>query len=43
MATPCTPPSKPLFEFDLSVDAAERNYTLLMHHFKGDLHKAFHT
>ncbi len=33
---------KPLFKFDLSVDAAERNYTLLMQHFEGDLHKALH-
>jgi hypothetical protein len=42
MATPCPHPSKPLFEFDLTVNARERNYALLMHHFEGDLHKALH-
>ena len=30
MALPCPNPSKPQFEFDLSVKAAEKNYILLM-------------
>jgi hypothetical protein len=30
-------------KFDLSANAEEKNYTLLMHHFGGDLHKALHT
>jgi hypothetical protein len=30
MATPCPHPSKPLFKFDLSVEAANKNYILLM-------------
>jgi len=40
MATPCYHPSKPLFEFDMSVEAAEKNYMILMHKFGGDLHEA---
>jgi hypothetical protein len=40
MATPCYHPSKPLFEFDMSVEAAKKNYMILMHKFGGDLHKA---
>ena len=40
MATPCFHPSKPLFEFDMSVEAAEKNYMILMHKFGGDLHEA---
>ncbi len=42
MALPCQNPSKPLFEFDLSVEAAEKNYILLMRKFGGDLHRALH-
>jgi len=42
MATPCYHPSKPLFEFDTSVEAAEKNYMILMHKFGGDLHKDLH-
>jgi hypothetical protein len=30
MATPCPHPSKPIFEFDLSVKAAAKNFILLM-------------
>jgi hypothetical protein len=33
---------KPIFEFALSVEAAETNYIILMHKFEGDLHKALH-
>ena len=40
MATPCCHPLKTLFEFDMSVEAAEKNYMILMHKFRGDLHKA---
>ncbi len=43
MALPCPNPSKPQFEFDLSVKAAEKNYILLMQKFEGDLHCALHT
>jgi hypothetical protein len=42
MATPCCHPSKPLFEFDMSVEAAKKNYMILMHKFGGDLHQALH-
>jgi hypothetical protein len=42
MATPCCHPSKPIFKFDLSVEAAEKNYIILMRKFEGDLHKALH-
>ena len=42
MATPCPHPSKPLFEFNLSVEAANKNYILLMQKFGGDLHRALH-
>jgi hypothetical protein len=42
MALPCPNPSKPQFEFDLSVKAAEKNYILLMQKFGGDLHRALH-
>jgi hypothetical protein len=43
MATPCPHPSKPLFEFDLPVKAAEKNFILLMRKFGGDLHLTLHT
>jgi hypothetical protein len=43
MATPCRHPLKPIFEFDLSVEVAEKNYIILMRKFRGDLHKALHT
>jgi hypothetical protein len=42
MALPCPNPSKPQFKFDLSVNAAEKNYILLMQKFGGDLHRALH-
>jgi hypothetical protein len=42
MATPCCHPSKPLFEFDMSVEAAEKNYMILVHKFGEDLHEALH-
>ena len=42
MALPCPNPSKPQFEFDLSVKATEKNYILLMQKFGGDLHRALH-
>jgi hypothetical protein len=42
MATPCRHPSKPIFEFDLSIEAAKKNYITLMRKFGGDLHKALH-
>jgi hypothetical protein len=40
MATPCQPPTKPIFEFDLSIKAASKNYILLKHTFGGDLQRA---
>jgi hypothetical protein len=40
MATPCQPPMKPIFEFDLSIEAASKNYILLKHTFGGDLQRA---
>ncbi len=40
MATPGHHPSNPIFEFDMSVEAAKNNYMILMHKFGGDLHKA---
>ena len=40
MATPCRHPSKPIFEFDTSVEAAEKNFIILMRKFGGDLHEA---
>jgi hypothetical protein len=40
MATPCYHPLKPLFEFNTSVEAAKKNYMILMHKFGGDLHEA---
>ncbi len=43
MATSCYHPSKPLFDFDMSVEAAEKNYMILMHKFGGDLHEALRT
>jgi hypothetical protein len=43
MATPCRHPSKPIFEFNLSIEAAKKNYIILMCKFEGDLHKALHT
>ncbi len=42
MATPCRHPLKPIFEFDTSVEVAEKNYIILMHKFGGDLHEALH-
>jgi hypothetical protein len=42
MATPCPHPLKPLFEFDLSGKAANKNYILLKQKFGGDLHRALH-
>jgi hypothetical protein len=42
MATPCHHLSKPIFEFNLSIKAAEKNYIILMGKFKGDLYKALH-
>ncbi len=42
MALPCPNPSKPQFEFDFSVEAAEKNFILLMQKFGGDLHRALH-
>jgi hypothetical protein len=42
MATPCRHPSKPIFEFDLSIEPAEKNYIILMRKFEGDLCKALH-
>ena len=42
MAIPCCHPLETLFEFDMSVEAAEKNYMILMHKFGGDLHKALH-
>ena len=42
MAIPCCHPLKTLFEFDMSVEAAEKNYMILMHKFGGDLHQALH-
>jgi hypothetical protein len=42
MATPCCHPLETLFEFDMSVKAAEKSYMILMHKFGGDLHKALH-
>jgi hypothetical protein len=43
METPCPHPLKPLFEFDLSVEASNKNYILLMQKIGGDLHRALHT
>ena len=40
MATPCRHPSKPIFEFDLTVEAAEKNFLVLTRKFGGDLQKA---
>jgi hypothetical protein len=34
------PPTKPIFEFDLSIEAARKNYILLKHTFGGDLQRA---
>ncbi len=42
MATPCSHPSKPLFEFNLSVKAAEKKFILLTHKSGGNLHLALH-
>jgi hypothetical protein len=42
MATPCQYPSKPIFEFDLSVKAAEKNFIILTCKFGGNLHKTLH-
>jgi hypothetical protein len=42
MATPCRHPLKPIFKFDLSIEAAKKNYIILMRKFKGDLHKELH-
>ncbi len=42
MALPCPNPSKPQFEFDLSVKVAKKNLILLMQKFGGDLHRALH-
>jgi hypothetical protein len=42
MATSCCHPSKPIFEFDLSIEAAKKNYIILMRKLGGDLHKALH-
>jgi hypothetical protein len=36
-ATPCRHSSKPLFVFDLSIEAVNRNFMLLNHKFSGDL------
>jgi hypothetical protein len=38
-----TPLETLIFEFDLSVEAAEKNHILLMQKFGGDLHSALHT
>jgi hypothetical protein len=40
MATPCPPPMKPIFKFDLSIEAAGKNYIFLKHTFGGDLQRA---
>jgi hypothetical protein len=40
MATPCQPPTKPIFEFNLSTKAASKNYILLKHTFGGGLQRA---
>jgi hypothetical protein len=42
MAAPCPLLLKPLFKFDLSVEAAEKNFILLKHKFGGNLHLALH-
>jgi hypothetical protein len=42
MAIPCCHPLETLFKFDMSVEAAEKNYMILMHKFGGDLHQALH-
>jgi hypothetical protein len=42
MATPCQHPSKPIFEFNLSVKAAKKNFIILTCIFGGNLHKALH-
>jgi hypothetical protein len=42
MATPCPHLLKPLFKFNLSVKAAEKNFILLKHKFGGNLHLALH-
>jgi hypothetical protein len=43
MATPCQHPSKPIFKFNLSVEAARKNFIILTRKFGGNLHKALHT
>ena len=41
IATPCQHPSKPIFDFDLSVKAADKNLIILIRKFgRRDLHKA---
>jgi hypothetical protein len=42
MATTCPHPLKPPFEFDLSVEAAEKNFISLTRKFGGDLHLTLH-
>ncbi len=39
-ATPCRHPSKPLFVFEFSLEAANKNFILLKHKFGGDLSEA---
>ncbi len=39
-ALPCHQPSKPLFAFEFSLEAANKNFILLTHKFGGDLSKA---
>jgi hypothetical protein len=40
MATPCQHPIKLLFVFDPSIKAAQKDFIILMHKFRGDLSKA---
>ncbi len=39
-AAPCSQPTKSLFAFDFSLEAANKNFILLKHKFGGDLQKA---
>ncbi len=39
-ATPCHQPTKSLFAFDFSLEAANKNFILIKHNFGGDLQKA---
>jgi hypothetical protein len=40
MKIPCRHPSKPIFKFDLSVQAAKKNFLILTSKFGGGLQKA---